>query len=166
MRVEQAEASITLNDIPEEVYLTEQTLWPNDPGIVFEPEARALLLELHQKLDPLLKKGQTIKTLAKELGVERIVKARLTPPREGLTWYGSRLIEVADWKPPDAQIETIAHELSHFALGPRPENKGHMMSGENRTPEIDKLHRILERVCNWGAGFILSQIKASGFQSF
>ncbi len=121
MTIEQVRISPQEISIPEIVFVTEQSIWPHEPGIIFEPEAKGLLTELYQVLQPLLEKGQTLKSFASELGVAKIVKARLTPPRRGWTWLyrpEGILIELADWIPPDEQVEVLAHELSHVALGP------------------------------------------------
>jgi len=159
-------------ELPQIIYPTEDLIWPNEPGIVFESEAQPLLLRLVEVLDPLFENEQTLKTLATALKVKRMVVAHLTPPNSGWLWFNAgeyanepdgpwHKIEVADWLDYDQQIKYIAHELSHAILGPAP-HQHHFLGefGKSRSPEIDREHRLYERVCNWGAGYILSRINA------
>lgn len=156
-------------DIPQVIFETERRIWPYEPGIVFEPEAQILLQDLLTVLRPFLEREQTLKSLLNELNVRRVLLAVLAPPRQAWLWPNVRgeeyyEIEIADWLSNQGKIEVVAHEICHIPLG----QKGQSVPrwGNKGIPHKERKERIIERVCNWGAGFILSHIKESGFQAF
>lgn len=126
-------------------------LWPHEPGVEDDPAAASLLQKLRDALDNLpLETLPTPAELGRRLGA-RVVLAHVTHPIQGWTRFrreGSRyvpyLIEVADWLTPEQRQLSAAHEDCHAILGPFPK-------------EHD---RLTERVCNWGAGVIMSRIGA------
>ncbi|HEY5600814.1 MAG TPA: hypothetical protein VIK81_01860 [Patescibacteria group bacterium] len=154
--------------IPRSIYDAEVDLWPHKPGVIFDPRAKPLISTLYQILEPLVKECENIKQLTEKLGVVKVFYADLTPPRGGYTWFRKEgtVFEISSNQPYDRQITVIAHECCHAIFGPLESADvysfvrqraitGNYVEIPNNTR---KNFEALERVCNWGAGYITSRL--------
>lgn len=172
MVVEQQKSSLAELVLPELVFETEKEIWPHEPGVIFETQSHQPLKKLLNALDRHFTEETTLKNLALSLEVGGVVLAPLRRPRRGYTWFGGRngrpLVEIADWIPVAERKLILAHELSHIAFGPDLETSDFALSQGLKheiPPEIRQRYRLIERVCNWGAGYTLSRVKETGYTS-
>jgi len=122
----------------------ERLLWPYEPGVACNSVARPFVDRLRRRFEQLpLERLCTAADVGRHLGA-RVFIAPLRPPRQGWTWYRSTgpVIEVANWLPPDIRDLVTAHEVCHVVLGPLRERH----------------NRLVERVCNWGAGHLVERL--------
>lgn len=130
----------------------ETLLWPHEPGVDSEPRAKEVVAGLRASLQKLVEQhpGSSPADLGRHLGAD-VKIAPLTYPRQGWTWFRPErpLIEVAEWLSAEVRDVVISHELCHLLLGPLP----------------DRHDSLTERVCNWGAGWLLAELSPEGVPS-